>query len=392
MSRVPDITVIVADDDEDVREAIAGIVEDEPGLGLVGKAADSAQAIALAGIHRPNVAMIDVNMPGGGSNAARGIKRVSPTTKVLVLSGHGDRDTVMRMLEAGADGYLVKSSGIDAIVGAIKGAVSGQASLSPEVTKGVIQELAEELGRRRDEVEKERRVAARVQRVLDDGILGMVYQPIVRLEDGVAMGVEALSRFYGRPRRGPDKWYADAEMVGLGTKLELKALGQVLDCLADIPGHLYVSVNLTPGAVVSAALRRCLADYEDCTRLVVEVTEHVPIENYPRVTKSLDGLRERGIRVAIDDVGAGFASLRHILRLAPDFIKLDRELVSGVGTDRSLQALASGLITFANRIGATVIAEGVEEPDEVMMLAGLGVRFGQGYHFAKPQPLPLALP
>jgi EAL domain-containing protein (putative c-di-GMP-specific phosphodiesterase class I) len=95
------------------------------------------------------------------------------------------------------------------------------------------------------------------------------------------------------------------------------------------------------------------------------------------------------VRLAVDDAGAGFASLRHILRLAPDFIKLDRTLIDGIEKDRSRQALAAGLISFAERIDATIIAEGIEQIAEVDMLTSLGVGYGQGFFLARPGPLPL---
>ena len=95
------------------------------------------------------------------------------------------------------------------------------------------------------------------------------------------------------------------------------------------------------------------------------------------------------MRLAVDDAGAGFASLRHILRLAPDFIKLDRTLIDGIERDRSRQALAAGLISFADKIEATIIAEGIERSAEVDALTALGVDYGQGFFIARPAPLPL---
>lgn len=385
------IRVLIADDDEDLRDAIGGIVDDDPGMELIGVAVDAQQAIRLASTMQPDVAILDVNMPGGGSTAARGIKRGAPSTRILVLSGHGDRDTVMRMLEAGADGYHVKSSAsIDALVDAIKSAAAGQGSLSAEVTRGVIQELSEELGERRRLADRDKRREARIQHVLDDGVLGMVFQPIVTLETRSAVGVEALSRFYGKPKRGPDKWFDEAAACGKLAKLELKAIKMALDALPDIPGDLYVSVNVSPSTLTGAAFRR-LIESQDGSRIVIEVTEHAPIDDYPKTRAALDRLRAHGVRLAIDDTGAGFASLRHILRLSPDIIKLDRTLVSGIEADRNVQALAAGLITFAKHLGADIVAEGIERAEETATLQELGVTLGQGYAFAKPQPMPLRL-
>jgi EAL domain-containing protein (putative c-di-GMP-specific phosphodiesterase class I) len=98
-------------------------------------------------------------------------------------------------------------------------------------------------------------------------------------------------------------------------------------------------------------------------------------------------MKADGVRLAIDDAGAGFASLRHILRLDPDFIKLDQTLIRGIAKDRSKQALAAGLISFAEKIGATIVAEGIETAGELSALAQLGVRYGQGFYLARPVPL-----
>jgi EAL domain-containing protein (putative c-di-GMP-specific phosphodiesterase class I) len=120
---------------------------------------------------------------------------------------------------------------------------------------------------------------------------------------------------------------------------------------------------------------------------VAEVTEHARISDYGKLDRALAPLRRRGMRLAVDDAGAGFASLRHILRLNPDFIKLDRTLIDQIDRDRSKQALAAGLISFADKSGATIIAEGIERAAEVKTLVDLGVSYGQGYYLARPGPL-----
>ena len=124
---------------------------------------------------------------------------------------------------------------------------------------------------------------------------------------------------------------------------------------------------------------------------MVEITEHAPIDDYESLRDALAACASSASALAIDDAGAGFASLRHILRLEPELIKLDRTLIDGIESDRSRQALAAGLISFAEKIDATIVAEGIERPAEVEKLAELGVRYGQGYFFARPAPLPLPL-
>src|SRR5207249_836356 len=114
-------------------------------------------------------------------------------------------------------------------------------------------------------------------------------------------------------------------------------------------------------------------------RIIVEITEHAPIDDYDHFGTSLAELRALGADLAIDDAGAGFASLRHILLLDPQFIKLDRTLIKSIATDRSRQALAAGLISFAAKTSATIIAEGIECQAEMDALRALGVSYGQGF-------------
>jgi EAL domain-containing protein (putative c-di-GMP-specific phosphodiesterase class I)/AmiR/NasT family two-component response regulator len=387
------IRVLVADDDADVREAMAGIVETEPGMTLVATADTAVRAVALCAVEKPDVAIIDVGMPGGGAQAARGIRRGSPDTHILVLSGHGDRETVLAMIEAGADSYLVKSSDIDTIVGAITRAASGQGSLSTEVTGGVLEELTGQLSVRRRAEEKKQRSTTRMRRVLkDESQRLIVFQPIVSLDTGEPTAVEALSRFYGTPRRSPDKWFAEAASVSPAClrDLELATSATALSALDVLREDLAISINLSPHTLSSAAFRRLLHEH-DATRIIIEITEHAPVADYHALRGVLTAVRQAGARIAIDDAGAGYASLRHILRLEPEIIKLDRELTEGIATDRQQQALAAGLIAFAERAGSRIVAEGIENAEQVNALGVLGVRWGQGYHFAQPGPLPAAL-
>jgi DNA-binding NarL/FixJ family response regulator len=117
---VPPIRVLIAEDDEGIRETLASLVRSEPAFALAGLAEDSTQAIAVAARELPDVALVDVRMPGGGAEAARGIKRCSPRTGVLAFSAHDDALTKRDMSAAGADGYLVKGSPVSEIITAIE--------------------------------------------------------------------------------------------------------------------------------------------------------------------------------------------------------------------------------------------------------------------------------
>jgi EAL domain-containing protein (putative c-di-GMP-specific phosphodiesterase class I)/DNA-binding NarL/FixJ family response regulator len=388
MSASP-IRVLIAEEDDMARDELATLVRSEPSLELADAVSDAAEAILVSMREKPAVAVLDVRIPGGGASAARGIKRCSPHTRILALSVQDDRETVLEMLEAGADGYLVKGSSADIIVTSIERASRGQGSLSVEVTGGVIEELAGLLHARKRSEERSQRREERIRRVLDDDLLHTVYQPICTLA-GSTVGAEALARFRGPPARGPLRWFAEADEVGLLRELELAAVRVALTALPDLPEHVFLSVNVSPGTLATPGFLRLIAG-SDGARVVVEITEHARINDYESLGEALDAVRAFGVRVAIDDAGAGFASLRHILRLEPEFIKLDRTLIDGIEGDRSRQALAAGLISFAEKIDATIVAEGIERPAEVEALSDLGVRYGQGYFFARPAPLPLPL-
>ncbi|MGZ4146869.1 MAG: EAL domain-containing protein [Actinomycetota bacterium] len=385
---VQQIRVLIADDEPEVRGALAELIGAEDGLNIVATAGDADEAAQLASSTSPDVALVDVKMPnGGGPRAAREILRLSPQTRVLALSAYEDRDTVLTMLGAGAVGYLVKGTPPEEIVAAIGRAARGQTSVSSEVMAGVVDELTSQLRRaerRSHEVEERRE---RVRQVIEDEAFTLVYQPIYRLPAKDVIGFEALARFAGEPSRPPDVWFQEAAEVGLGLDLEVAAIRMALEALDALPSDAYLSLNLSHRAAVSPRLLDAF-DGAPLRRIVVEITEHEPVDDYDELATALERLRGRGARIAIDDAGAGFASLRHTLRLDPDVIKLDISLTRHIDADRGKRALAKALISFAEEMRTDIVAEGIETEDELETLLGLGARLGQGFYLARPAPLP----
>ena len=245
--------------------------------------------------------------------------------------------------------------------------------------------LSEEVQRRRPLELHRTATLARI----DDAIAGiglhMVFQPIVRLDTLEVIGVEALSRFEGGPPT-PDRWFHEAATVGRGAELEVASLGLAAAAIPQLPGDVYLSVNASP-ALITAWGRRELPDTIPLDRVVLEITEHEQIEDYDRLLETLAPLRARGLRIAIDDAGAGYSSFRHILLVKPEVIKLDISITRAIDQDSSRRALAAAFITFAGEIGATLVAEGVETAAELETLQSLGATLGQGYFFARPGPL-----
>ncbi|HEY8800987.1 MAG TPA: EAL domain-containing protein [Candidatus Limnocylindrales bacterium] len=233
----------------------------------------------------------------------------------------------------------------------------------------------------RDELVRER-----VRRALAKGGLGPVFQPIVALGSGTAIGYEALTRFAdGTP---PDRMIAEAHTVDLGLELEVACLAAALEAAEALPQDAWLSLNVSPGLILhSGKLRGLLAGRS--RRFVLEVTEHAEIDDYAAVRRALAEF-EPTVSLAVDDAGAGFASLRHVVELAPRFLKLDVTLVRHVDRDLTRQAMIAGLSHFAARADCEVIAEGIEDPVELEMLRELGVSFGQGYLLGRPEPLRVA--
>jgi EAL domain-containing protein (putative c-di-GMP-specific phosphodiesterase class I) len=232
------------------------------------------------------------------------------------------------------------------------------------------------------------RVAARerIESVLAERRFEIAFQPIFDLRDGSIFAAEALARFGDEPYRGPDVWLAEAHGAGCGVELELALLRAAVDQLAQLPPNVVLTVNAGPEALAGADIGELFGGVEE-SRIVVELTEHAAVEDYPALSRALDGLRAAGVRLAIDDAGAGFASLMHILRLAPDFIKLDRQLISGLDRDPTKRSLAASLMRFAEESGATIVAEGVETAAELVALEQLGVLHAQGFYLGRPSPI-----
>ena len=226
---------------------------------------------------------------------------------------------------------------------------------------------------------------ARILRVLDEGGIRIVYQPVADIRRGTIVGVEALARFADRT---PDVWFNEAWSVGLGLELEIEAIRLALQCLEQLPVGVYVAVNAAPQTLLSDELFDLLATMP-CNRIVVELTEHAAVDDYPQMNAAVARLRARGIRLAIDDAGAGFSSFQHVLNLSPDTIKLDRSLTSNVEENPVRAALAAALVTFAASLGAKVCAEGIETVAQLVSLQKLGIGYGQGYFLARPATLPL---
>jgi PAS domain S-box-containing protein len=230
------------------------------------------------------------------------------------------------------------------------------------------------------------RTSAAIVRVLAGDALRTAFQPIVSLADGRVVGVEALSRFaVADEGRTVEDWFTDAARVGLGVDLEIHAALHGLRQATTLPEHAYVSVNFSPETLLWPGLHEALLRAPiPLSRIVVELTEHSAVGDYAALEEALQPLRDAGLRIAVDDAGAGYATFRHILRLAPDLIKLDRSLISGIDDDPARRALAGAVVALAREMGGVVVAEGIERAEERSAVLSLGVGVGQGYLLGRP--------
>jgi len=495
------LTVLIADDDPTLRRVLVELFREQPDLEVAGEARTAQEAAELAERLKPDLALLDVRMPGGGgAAAAREIAGRSPGTRIVAYSGHDDAGHVREMLRAGAVAYAVKDGTTTELFAAIRTAAARtprapRAALAPDQVREVatvrvlvlhpdamvLEALADGLdhlaaaelvglaqseshalslaarhlpdvalvptgdddgARARTDLEaatagirtvaltafRDRRAAAlgetrhfqvhpdalaeletvlvtgappkgrsriltvplvpsaedppeaRVRHLLRSDI-GIALQPIVHIpETGHVAGHEALSRF--PDGRTPDVVFAEAHRCGLGLELELHALECALTHLGRLHNGAFLSVNLGPDSILDRRLDELL-DGVPPERLVFELTEHAPVRDYDALVQRLRGLRERGHRIAVDDCGAGFASLRHVVLVDPDFLKLDVVLCRDV-REPVRWAMTRALAGFAAETGAIAVAEGVEERADLEALAELGVPMGQGLLLGEP--------
>lgn len=216
--------------------------------------------------------------------------------------------------------------------------------------------------------------------------LEFVFQPIIDLRDGHTVGHEGLTRLPADPAP-VEALFARAGVEGVLLELELHAIGALLERSASLPADGYVAVNASPSTVTSPRLRGVL-DRFPLDRVVLEVTEREPIPDYSLVEAALAELRAGGMRLAVDDAGAGEASLRHLIGLRPDIIKLDAMLTDAIDRDPGQRAMARALVAFAAEMGAAVVAEGVDTTARAAELGELGVDHGQGWALGRPAPAP----
>ncbi len=379
--------ILVVDDDM-ANTLLIGRILSHVGLQDVVVCNDSRDFKDLLAELNPDLVMLDLHMPHvDGFELLETISAHARSVflPVIVLTGDTTRDALHRAFALGAHDFLIKP--LDAVEVALRIRNQLRIRFAYQALHDGNREMRNHLSAIRSEDEgpwESRR--ARIEAVLVSSDPTVVFQPIVELTTGACVGFEALSRFATTPTRSPNLWFDEASGVGLGLELEVKTTRLALKALDLIPPDCFLSLNVSPAAVI-ANLRRHLPDDIDWGRVVFEITEHTMIEDYDALARSLKPFRTYGARLSADDAGAGYASMRHILELGPDIIKVDISITRAIDKDPRRRALASALAAFATHIDAELVAEGIETPAEMETLKEIGVRYGQGYLLGRPGPL-----
>lgn len=226
--------------------------------------------------------------------------------------------------------------------------------------------------------------------ILADSAFDIVFQPIMDIARRRPVGFEALSRFKSEPYRPPNIWFDDAQTIGLQADMEICVIEKALTYLPMLPEDVYISVNVSPATVETGLLADLCQAYPP-NRIVLEITEHSEAHNTELLMDELLVLRGMGIKLAVDDAGAGYSGLQQIVRLKPDIIKLDMSLTAGVDHDVVRRSLASALVDFADKTDACIVAEGIETEAELTTLLDLNVPLGQGYLLGRPADISVAM-
>jgi EAL domain-containing protein (putative c-di-GMP-specific phosphodiesterase class I) len=251
----------------------------------------------------------------------------------------------------------------------------------------------------REDAQLKRKTVLRAQRhaflsVLLAGRVSSVYEPIVDVASKTVYGYEALARGpAGTELHSPAVLFEAAEEHRFVFELDCLCRQSGLDGAIGLPEGTHLFLNVRPTAIHDPYFRpdtvmRTLERSGLSPRsLVFEISEKESIANFAAFREIRDEYKSLGFRFALDDTGAGYASLQAVIELAPDFVKVDRSFVAGVDTDRAKQTLVRALQSVADSIGAQIVGEGLDTLEELEMLGKLNIPFGQGWLFGKPTPL-----
>ena len=381
---------VVVIDDEPVNIALLTSFLRKVGFETVESTTDSREAMSLVNRFEPDLILLDLHMPHvSGYELLEQLDPVingSVPIPVLVLTADITEDARQRALKLGARDFISKPFRLAELEMRIGNLVEARLS-EQALARNVARLEARVNDEERNGPEAVRRELHRkIESTVADRAVHMVFQPIVDLHNGEATAYEALARFPRPPIEPPNVWFDQAHQVGLGVHLELVAAEVALRAMPGLEPSVRLALNVSEMTLRSPALVDLLRGVE-MRRIILEVHEERGTTDLDELSRSLVRLQQMGAQVAVDELGRGSVVFERLLALRPDIVKLDRVLIREIDSDGGRQALVAGLVAYSNRIGATVVAEGIETEAELRTLAGLGVALGQGFFLGRPQPL-----
>jgi EAL domain-containing protein (putative c-di-GMP-specific phosphodiesterase class I)/CheY-like chemotaxis protein len=341
---------------------------------------DGVHAIAAFEAQRYDVVLTDVRMPNvDGLGVLRAIRERDLDVPVILLTGAPDMASALSAIELGAFGYLPKPFDVEHLRSVVERAV--QLSRLARAKHEALNLLKSAHPRAGDRLGLD----ITLSRALES--LWMAFQPIVRVADHTLFGYEALMRSSEPSLPHPGAVLDAAETLGrvfdVGRKVRERAAEPIVH--ASPAASLFVNLHASDlgdeGLLAEDAPLSKIA-----SRVVLEITERASLGGISDVRERVHALREMGFRIAIDDLGAGYAGLTSFTLLEPDVVKLDMELVRGIDTHKTKQSIVTSMVTLCHEMNITVVAEGVETSAERDTLVDLECDFLQGYLFAKPGP------
>ncbi len=239
---------------------------------------------------------------------------------------------------------------------------------------------------------KEKKLYSALMEILNNKKIYTVYQPIFNLRDGTIYGYEALSRGpKGSFFEDPDTIFTFAAKYELLSKVEELCLYNAIKDASKINSNALIFLNITPDQIPRLLDNHFVDLLSECrvrdNRVVIEITEKFAIPHYGIYQEILVRTKGRGLKIALDDVGVGYSTLERISEIGPDYLKYDRTLVRDIDKNLIRQELIKSFVNFANRINSTIIAEGIENENELEFLKNIGIKYGQGFYLCRPKPV-----
>lgn len=370
-------TVLLVDDEEALVRGLARALRAQ-GYAVT-PATSGEQALEHISSERFDVIVSDVTMPGlDGLQLLRRVRDIDMTVPVVFMTGHPSVDTAMQAMEFGAFRYLTKPLDPPVFMATMDKAISFHRLAR---VKARAADLLGTVAAPADRAALE----AAFERALES--LWMAYQPIVHYRDRSVYGHEALLRSREPTFPHPGAVLDAAERLGmldvLGRTVRERAAGPI----ARDPDAGLLFVNLHVNDLLDPTLSSPESDLSKIAhRVVLEITERAALQQTGDVRNRIAALREMGFRIAVDDLGAGYAGLTSFALLEPDVVKLDMSLVRGIDSNRTKQKVVRSMTTLSHDMGMLVVGEGVETPGERDALVELGCDLLQGYLFARPSP------